>query len=58
MPKNTALVPSKVRPVLDAIRRALDAVAPDPVVAIVSVTGTDVVEAVKVTVAGLKLQVL
>ena len=40
------------------IRRADDAADPDPVVVIVRVTGTVVVEAVKVTVDGLKLQVL
>ena len=59
MPKqNTAVVSSSLRPVVGKGRRADDAVAPDPVVVIVRVTGIVVVDDVKVTVEGLKLQVL
>src|ERR1700722_6367747 len=56
--QNTAVVSSNLRPVVDQGCRADDTADPDAVVVIVRVTGTVVVDDVKVTVEGLKLQVL
>lgn len=56
--EHIAAIFNNVAPVPEARRRTDDAEEPDPVVVIVRVTGTIVVDAVKVTVEGLKLQVL
>ena len=52
------MVSSNLRPAVDQGCRADDTADPDAVVVIVRVTGTVVVDDVKVTVEGLKLQVL
>jgi len=56
--EKTAAISNNLRPVLGESCRPDEAAEPEPVVVIVRVTGIVVVDELKVTVEGLKLQVL